>query len=223
MKKAIFIKDVSDKYCWHKSDLYYLFEPITYRCENTHYVVVCTETPTKTAEMPEIFIFPANSNGDILDWEKPILRRGIYDSEVAVETALFAAGYVIEKNIKTNPNDLFEVRYDGLKLTDKGQEIFYGNISRQYAIILSIKKWVFIRKYIKETSNIPRDGGLVTCALCKLYTVSDCIDCPVFQHTKNTNCKGSPYDQYLLALRGANVQAAINAATDEIVFLASLL
>jgi len=223
MKKAVFIKDVSDKYCWRKSELYYLYEPIIYEGENsnvTHYIIVCAESMAINTMIPETYMFPANSSGDILDWVKLSgSQRGICD----IEAALLAAGYAIEKNIKTNPNDLFEIRYNQLRLTNKGQEIFYGNISRQYAMILSIKKWAFITKYIKETSNIPRDGGLVTCALCKLYTVSDCIGCPVFQHTKNTNCNDSPYDQYLLALRGDNIQAAIDAATDEIVFLASLL
>jgi len=85
MKKAIFCKDVSEKFSGD-AELYRMDPPLN----GYEYVVSSAAMAMFTG--PETYLFGADENGEVLDWmELDGSIRGVYDPEGAIETA----GYVI--------------------------------------------------------------------------------------------------------------------------------
>jgi len=58
------------------------------------------------------------------------------------------------------------------------------------ALKASIAKWEEI------VAGTERSAGPHNCALCQLYFWQECEGCPVFQHTRQTVCRGTPYDEF---------------------------
>jgi len=136
-------------------------------------------------------------------------------------------------NIKEKPNyfdkrlDYFTVKHGVVCFTDEGRWNFNNN-PYVNALMLSMRKWIFIKEYIEETGIIPNDGGKNTCALCLLYNTSPygnlaCNKCPIIRITGKLSCQGTPYVLYLKALKALDVRAAQAAAREEVIFLYKIL
>ena len=92
MKTAKLIKDVSENFNG-KACLYELSVPIAeYSWDedekpNTHKFVICS-TAHAIYSGPETYIFPANENGEVVDWgELEGSMRGNYSHEECLESA----------------------------------------------------------------------------------------------------------------------------------------
>ena len=97
-------------------------------------------------------------------------------------------------------------------------------ISEDRAFQLSIEKWELIHKQCRQGILID-DGGVATCALCKLYFhgYSDkCDECPI-RKAGHPGCEGTPYHKYVDAYKNCNLSFAEEAARNEIKFLKDLM
>jgi hypothetical protein len=80
---------------------------------------------------------------------------------------------------------------------------------------LSIEKWEFIVKTLREHPRTKiDDGGTQTCALCVHYP-DGCEDCPVMNVTGEWSCRGTPYSAWLN-------KRSLTAAQAELKFLQGL-
>lgn len=91
----------------------------------------------------------------------------------------------------------------------------------------SIKKWENI------ITGVGVDLGPTNCALCRQFNVYDerqdtvdCTGCPVFDHTGQHGCHGTPYDEWsdhdFIRVRD-DLPESLRIAKDELKFLKSLL
>ena len=81
-------------------------------------------------------------------------------------------------------------------------------------LMLSIRKWEDI---VKGTG---KDEGNGNCALCARFRADDCVECPVQEHTGESGCSGTPYEDFKWA-EGATYHS-LEAALQELTFLKSL-
>lgn len=91
---------------------------------------------------------------------------------------------------------------------------YMGNVTKENALELSIKKWELI---VKDKSIY--EGGKFTCALCWKYNKDSskrpCQGCPVHEETGQDVCVGTPYFTF-------SRTASERDAQDELDFLKSL-
>jgi len=87
-------------------------------------------------------------------------------------------------------------------------------------IIMSIWKWEFVLKYMRESRCVISDEGMHTCALCQVYYGRMCKGCPIAHHTGDQYCGGTPYDDFVAA---KTLGEHIVHAEDELEFLKDLL
>lgn len=88
MIQALYVKDL--KGFTGKAKLYKLSERVSYSGGKTKYVVVsAVVAPFSGAET---FIFPANEEGEVIDWNE---MAGSYRGGLSHKKALVGAGYVI--------------------------------------------------------------------------------------------------------------------------------
>ena len=85
---------------------------------------------------------------------------------------------------------------------------------RIYAIEGAIAKWKLIA-YDGGT-----DRGTTDCALCQLYhvpkhSIEYCIGCPVYQHTGETWCRSTPYEQWSRIVKGGYNASSLNDLSGE--------
>jgi hypothetical protein len=100
------------------------------------------------------------------------------------------------------------------------------------AIDIAIEKWEFIAQLLNNGYEVIYDGGISTCALCRLYINNDdCDGCPVSAATKVETCISTPYvdfveyrGEYLNSKKTTNVDTKRLAriAEREVEFLRSL-
>lgn len=81
----------------------------------------------------------------------------------------------------------------------------------------SINKWRLI--VLGEGVN----EGWKNCPLCLAFPDLDCKGCPVQRRTRETECRDTPYNDYVIAKRNDDKPAMQTAARAEYDFLKSLL
>ena len=91
------------------------------------------------------------------------------------------------------------------------------------ALLASIEHWK--RLEACETIDAVDEEGTCAehCALCGLYFHKDCAGCPVFKHTGQTCCEGTPYYDADMALYSDDMDSFREHATEMRRFLEELL
>lgn len=92
------------------------------------------------------------------------------------------------------------------------------------ALEMSIRKWDFIVRALKNYQKPIRCGETRTCALCHYYGgFNVCNGCPVMDATGRSTCAASPFIRYKRAIEeGSSIELLVRLATEERNFLASL-
>jgi hypothetical protein len=90
------------------------------------------------------------------------------------------------------PTDEFNIERDTARYSWRKDERL-----EKRALLLSILKWTWIYRWTKKYKKFVTDGGFNTCALCSLYQEADCFDCPVNLTSGISNCRWTPYDEYV--------------------------
>lgn len=61
----------------------------------------------------------------------------------------------------------------------------------------SIDKWRTLVRFLIEHPDVEvEDGGRLTCPLCELYWHYGCMGCIVGEHSEDSQCRGTPYDEW---------------------------
>jgi len=93
------------------------------------------------------------------------------------------------------------------------------------ALVGSIRKWQRI------VSGVEADRGANNCPLCKMFYSkwpARCVGCPVYSHTRQEECRGTPFWDFISTCtdydnRWADTPALRAAAAEELHFLVGLL
>jgi len=109
-------------------------------------------------------------------------------------------------------------RFPGLTLQYHASPI----LTESQAFEVSIAKWEQLYDLCNQ-GKLVDDGGIQTCGLCALYFyghMDECEGCPI-KNAGHMGCIGTPYKDYLAALKNGNLELAKQAAKEEIQFLRS--
>ena len=109
-------------------------------------------------------------------------------------------------------------RYPGLRLHYHASPI----LTKRQAIEVSIVKWEQLVDLCSQ-GKLVDDGGIQTCGLCALYFyghMHECEECPI-KNVGHMGCTGTPYKDYVAAVKSGNLELAKQAAMEEIQFLRS--
>jgi len=88
---------------------------------------------------------------------------------------------------------------------------------------VSLLKWKLLLRLCSR-GMLVADGGRQTCGLCALYFFGhedECENCPI-KKTGHPGCRGTPFRDYLVAVKKGDLALAKQAVAAEIVFLRSL-
>ena len=87
----------------------------------------------------------------------------------------------------------------------------------------SIAKWRYLLR-LTHDDRLVNDGSCFTCSLCTryLFTWTSCVGCPIAEHTGQSNCFNTPYEDYYNAWSVGDLDRACSAAEAMVEFLESL-
>ena len=115
---------------------------------------------------------------------------------------------------------MFEI----IKIIDyPGTRLHYRNTTVQcesQAFEVSIAKWELLHTLCNQ-GKLVDDGGIQTCGLCILYFyghIDECEDCPITS-AGHRGCTGTPYKDYVKAVENSDLERAVRAVLEEILFL----
>lgn len=60
----------------------------------------------------------------------------------------------------------------------------------------TLEKWELTIYSHEKFNRLDGQGACHTCGLCDLYYKQQCKGCPIEQHTGESTCEGTPYDDY---------------------------